>query len=284
MIDLRDVAAPPWEEDLLVTAQPKGVVDVWSLVRGARCATIETGWDSGGGWRGALVPGEQPVVVAGAWERHGVCGYDLTGQQLWQDRSRTNIEAVTALTEGRVVVTHLRRATRVLEAATGEEVRTLRGVLRMIALTSDLSLAVGGGWCRLLDRSLDPLGSRISTGLITVWCAASDGEYLVITEVGGHLRILDSDGRERARIAENFRHVLHDPVTNTWVAVHEPPEGKNSLFRFNNNGEVLEQRPWDLRVTGTATMRGGRTLILITAEGGQVVNCADWSVHGLETT
>lgn len=284
VIDLRDVAAPPWEEDLLVTAQPKGVVDVWSLVRGARCATFETVWGSGGVWRGALVPGERSVVVAGAWERHGVCGYDLTGQRLWQDRSRTNIEAVTALTGGRVVVTHLRRATRVLEAATGEEVRSLRGVLRMIALTSDLSLAVGGGWCRLLDRSLDPLGSRISTGLNMAWCAASDGEHLVVTEVDGPLRILDSDGRERARIAENFRHVLHDPVTNTWVAVHEPPEGNNSLFRFNNNGEVLERRPWDLRVSGTATMRGGRTLILITAEGGQVVNCADWSVHGLEAT
>ncbi len=283
VIDLRDVAAPPWEEDLLVTAQPKGVVDVWSLVRGARCATFETVWGSGG-WRGALVPGEHPVVVAGAWERHGVCGYDLTGQRLWQDRSRTNVEAVTALTGGRVVVTHLRRATRVLEAATGEEVRSLRGVLRLIALTSDLSLAVGGGWCRLLDRSLDPLGSRISTGLNMAWCAASDGEHLVVTEVGGPLRIVDSDGRERARIAENFRHVLHDPVTNTWVAVHEPPEGKNSLLRFSNNGEVLERRPWDLRVSGTATMRGGKTLILITAEGGQVVNCADWSVHGLETT
>ena len=283
IIDLRQVAAPPWEEDLLVTARPKGVVDVWSLMRGARCATFETIWDSGG-WRGALVPGEHPVVVAGAWERHGVCGYDLTGQQLWQDRSRTNIKAVTALTGGRVVITHLRRATRVLEATTGEEVRTLRGALRVIALRPELSLAVGGGWCRLLDRSLDPLGSRISTGLNMVWSAASDGENLAINEIGGPLRILDSDGQERARIAEHFSHILHDPVTNTWVAVHEPSDGKNSLFRFSNDGELLERRPWDLRVGSTATMRGGRTLILITDEGGQVVNCADWSVQGLEAT
>lgn len=155
VIDLREVAAPPWEEDLLITAQPKGVVDVWLLVRAARCATFETVWGSGGGWRGALVPGECSVVVAGAWERHGVCGYDLTGQRLWQDRSRTNVEAVTALAGGRVVITHLRRATRVLEAATGEEVRSLRGVLRVIALTSDLSLAVGGGGWRLVP----PAGS-----------------------------------------------------------------------------------------------------------------------------
>ncbi|MCC9204572.1 hypothetical protein [Arthrobacter sp. zg-Y769] len=281
-LDLREVAAPPWEEDLLVTARPKGVVDVWSLMRGARCVTFETVWGSGG-WRGALVPGEHPVVVAGAWEHHGVCGYDLTGQRLWQDRSRTNVEAVTALTGGRVVVTHLRRATRVLEAATGEEMRTLRGALRVIALRPDLTLAVGGGWCRLLDRSLDPLGSRISTGLNTVWCAASDGEHLAINEIGGPLRILDSDGQERARIAEHFRHLLHDPVTNTWVAVQDFGE-KNSLLRFSNDGEVLERRPWDLHIGGTATMRGGRTLILNTNQGGQVVNCADWSVRGLEAT
>lgn len=280
MIDLRQVAAAPWEEDLLVTARHKGLVDVWSLERAAHCATFETIWDYGG-WRGALVPGEHPVVVAGAWERHGVCGYDLTGQRLWQDRSRTNVEAVTALAGGRVVVTHLRRATRVLEAATGEEVRSLRGVLRVIALTSDLSLGVGGGWCRLLDGSLDPLGPRIATGLGPVWFAAGDGEHLAFTD-NGFLRILDSDGRERARVPEHFRLVLHDPVTGTWVAVGETFEGKNSLIRLSDDGEVLERRPWDLRVGGTATMRGGRTLIVITAEGVQVVNCADWSVRWLE--
>ncbi|PPB49875.1 hypothetical protein C4K88_04070 [Arthrobacter pityocampae] len=258
-------------------------MDVWSLVRGARCTTFETVWGSGG-WRGALVTGEHPVVVASAWERHGVCGYDLTGQRLWQDRSRTNIEAVTALTGGRVVVTHLRRATRVLEAATGEEMRTLRGALKVIALTSDLTLAVGGGWCRLLDRSLDPLGSRISTGLNTVWFAASDGEHLVVDELGGEpLRILDSDGRERARMDENFRHILHDPVTNTWVAVQNS-EAEHSLLRFSNEGEVLERRSRDLYVYDAATMRGGKTLILNTEEGVQVVNSADWSVQGLKAT
>lgn len=283
MIGLRQVAAPPWEEDLLVTARSKGVVDVWSLTREVRCATFETVWGSGG-WRGALVPGEHPVVVAGAWERHGVCAYDLTGRPLWQDRSRTNVQAVTALTGGRVVVTHLRSATRVLEAATGAETRTLRGALTVAALRPDLTLAVGGGWCRLLDRSLEPLGPRISTGLNTVSCAASDGKYLAINEIGGPLRILDPDGHERARIAEHFRHLLHDPVTGTWVAVHESSDGKDSLFRINNDGEILERRPWALRIGGTATMRGGKTLILITTEGVQVVNAANWSVQPLNDT
>jgi len=182
-----------------------------------------------------------------------------------------------------VVVTHLRRATRVLEAASGVAVRSLRGVLQVFAVRADMTLVVGSDWCRLLDRSLDPLGSRIETSGGGLVSAATDGEHLAVAEVGGPLRIVDLDGRDRARVADHFRHVLHDPVTKTWVAVHETFEGKNSLLRFSHDGEVLERRPWDL-VGGTATMRGGRTLVLITAEGMQVVNCADWSVRGLEAT
>jgi hypothetical protein len=281
VIDLRDVAAPAWEEDLLVTAQPKGVVHVWSLSGAARCATFETVWGSGGGWRGALVTGERPVVVAGAWERHGVCGYELSGKRLWQDRSCTNVQTVTALAGGRVAISYNRGPTRVLEAVTGDEVRSLRGVLQVIALIPGLSLGVSGGWCRLLDASLDPLGSRIMTGLHPVWLAASDGEHLAVSAVGGPLRFLDPDGRERASVAGHFRYVAHDPVTATWVAVEETFDGQNSLLRFSHDGEVLERRLW-VRVGGTATMRGGRTLVLLTAEGLQLVDCSDWSVRTLE--
>ncbi|NAZ85091.1 hypothetical protein [Kineococcus indalonis] len=280
MIDLLNVATPPWEEDLLAAAAPGGLVDVWSLTRTERIATLETVWGSGVGWRGALVPGERPVVVAGAWERHGVCGYDLSGERLWQDRSRTNVEAVTALAGGRVVVTHLRRATRVLQAATGEEVRPLRGVLRVIPLTPDLSLGVGGGWCRLLDRSLDPTGPRIATGLSPVWSAATDGEHLMTCEIGGPLRILDPEGRERARWTDHFRHLVHDPVTATWVVVHETDEGQASLLRLDYDAAVLDRQPCE-RPRDVATTRAGRSLILLTDNGVRVVDCSDWSTRVL---
>jgi len=85
-------------------------------------------------------------------------------------------------------------------------------------------------------------------------------------------------------VAEHFRHVLHDPVTGTWIVVGETLAGKNSLLRLSDDGEVLEHRPWDLRVGGTATMRGGRTLVMITAGGVQVLDCADWSVTEIEAT
>lgn len=280
MIGLQEVAAPPWEEDLLVTAESGPVVHVWSRERAARCATFETVHDFGGR-RVALVPGERPVVVAGAYTRHGVCGYDLSGQRLWQDRSRTNVQVLTALAGGRVAVSCNRGPTRVMEAATGNEVCSLRGVLRVIALTPDLSLGVSGGWCRLLDGSLDPLGSRIMTGLNPVWLAASDGEHLAVSGIGGPLRFLNRDGLERASVAGHFRHVVHDPVTATWVLVRVCDDGQTSLLRLTEDAEVLEQRSW-VPFRDVTTMGGGRMLVLLTDEGPQVLDCSDWSVRALE--
>lgn len=281
MTGLREVAAVPWEEDLLVTAQFARVVHVWSLVSGAQVATFESVFEFGGR-RLALVPGQSPVVVAGAWTRHGVCGYDMRGHQLWQDRSRTNVQTMTALAGGRVAVSCNRGPTRVLDAATGREESSLRGVREVFALSPDLSLAMGSNWCRLLDYSLDPLGARIAVPSAMLVSAATDGEHVAVAEVGGPLRILDLDGRERARVSDHFRHVVHDPVTRTWVVVRESDEGTTSLVRLAHDAEVLEQRRCD-PVADTTTIRGGRALALLVDEGVQVVDCSDWSTLTLRT-
>ncbi|WP_432542915.1 WD40 repeat domain-containing protein [Kineococcus sp. SYSU DK002] len=279
MNDLRQVAVPLWEEDLLVTAEFERVVHVWSRERAARCATFETVYDFGGR-RVALVPGERPVVVAGAYTRHGVCGYDLSGERLWQDRSRSNVQVLTALAGGRVAVSCDRGPTRVLDAATGKEVRSLRGVLQVMALSEDLSLAVGGGWCRLLDRCLDPLAPRIPTGLGPVWSAATDGKHLAI-EDNGFLRLLDLDGHERVRVGDHLRPLAHDPVTRTWVTIRETWAGQASLVRFDDAAVVVEERSCE-RPRDVAVMGAGRALVLLTDAGVQVVDCSDWSTRVLD--
>ncbi len=278
--DLSEVAVPPWGEDLLVAAWFGGVVGVWSVAGRARCAEFNTVYDFGGR-RLALVPGERPVVVAGAWARHGVCGYGVTGERLWQDRSRTNVHIVTALAGGRVAVSYNRSTTRVLEAATGDEVRSLRGVRQVFALRPDLSLGMGSDWCRLLNDSLNPLGPRIAVPSAAIVSAASDGDHVAITEVGGPLRIIDSGGQERARVNDTFLHVVHDPATDTWVVIHATTHEQYSLLRLTHDAEVLEQRPC-APVRDVATMRGGRTLVLIREEGVQLLDCSDWSVETLD--
>ncbi|WP_146149612.1 hypothetical protein [Kineococcus rhizosphaerae] len=275
------MATPPWEEDLLVTAQPQGVVDVWSLrrdaPRGERCATFETVWDIGG-WRGVLVPGECPVVVASAWERHGVCGYDLSGQQLWQDRSRTNVNAVTALPDGRVVVTYGRRATRVLEAVSGQEVRVLRGVLKLIPLTMDAHWwsAAGGvvywivRWSRWgpgSRRDWVRSGSRRATE--STWPLRTTGSCAssiptVVSAWGGR-----SPAPPGARFSE--RDLGDDPRDLARAGV---------AGRFDDDAVVLEERACE-RPRDVAVMGGGRALVVLVDAGVQVVDCSNWSTRVL---
>lgn len=190
------------------------------------------------------------------------------------------MQILTALAEGRIAVSYNRSTTRVLEAATGHEVRSLRGVRRVFALRPDVSLGLGSDWCRLLNQSLDPLGPRIPVPSAALVSAAYDGDHVAIAEVGGPLRIIDSGGRERARVDDHFRHVVHDPTTDTWVLIHATSEGQFSLLRLTHDAEILEQRPC-ARVYDVATIRGGRTLALLTEEGVQLLDCSDWGLQTL---
>lgn len=261
----------------MAAAEFEHVVHVGSITTGAPSITFETIFDWGGR-RLALVSDDDPVVVAGAWTRHGVCGYDLAGMRLWQDTSRSAVQVITSLADGRVAVSYSRGPTRVLQAASGRQLRSLHGVRQVFALTPDTSLAMGSGWCRLLDRSLAPSGPRIAAPSALLVSAATDGVHLTLVEVGGPLRILDLDGNERASIAGHVRHVVHDPVTATWVALQELRDGQTSLLRLGDDAQVLDERTC-VPVRAVATVQAGKALTLLTDEGLQVLKCADWSVR-----
>ena len=99
MPEIRHVAAPRGEPDLFVAGEFERTAHVWCLSRATEVASVDTVFDFGGR-RLALVTGDAPVIVAGAWARHGVCGYSLTGEQLWQNKARSAIQHVTALRLG----------------------------------------------------------------------------------------------------------------------------------------------------------------------------------------
>ena len=121
-----NVAASPWDEDLVLAGEFERAAHVWSLHQGAEVACIDTVHDFGGR-RLALVTGAQPMVIAGAYERQGVCGYSLTGERVWQNRARSAVQHLTGLACGRVAVGYARGPAVVLEASSGKELRSLRG-------------------------------------------------------------------------------------------------------------------------------------------------------------
>ena len=245
MAGISHVSAPPWERDLFVAGESSGTVHVWSLDRAAEVATVDTVFEFGGR-RLDLVTGDEPLIVAGAWARHGVWGYTLAGERVWQDRERSAVRRVTALDAGRVAVGYARGPAVVLDA-TGQQLRSLRGVTEVHPLTPDLSLLESNGSVRLADADLEPTGKRIALRSFAVLDAAAGGGHVAVAEAAGPLRILDFDGAERAAHTEPGRHTLdvgYERASGTWQALVLPYRdgGGCELVRLSDDAEVLERR------------------------------------------
>jgi hypothetical protein len=259
------VAAPPWEQDLFVAGAFERTAHVWSLSRAAEVACVGTVFDFGGR-RLALVTGDEPVIVAGAWERHGVCGYSLAGQRIWQNKTRSAVQHVAALASGRVAVGYARGPAAVLDAATGQELRSLRGVTGVHALTPEMSLLASNTYVRLADADLEPMGQRIALRSFAVLDAAASAHHVAVAEAAGPLRILALDGAERAThtVADGRTlTVTHERASGTWRALTRVDRGDvvdYGLVRLSDDGEVLEQRPFDA-LTDATWLHDGAVLV-----------------------
>lgn len=266
MPDIRHVAAPRWEPDLFVAGEFERTAHVWSLSRATEVATVDTVFDFGGR-RLAIVTGDAPVIVAGAWARHGVCGYSLTGEQIWQNKARSAVQSVTALGSGRVAVGYAKGPAAVLDAMTGQELRSLRAVTGVHALTPAMSLLESTTYVQLADTNLEAIGKRIALRSFAVLDAATSGEHVAVAEAAGPLRILDLDGTERAAHAVPGGHVLtvaRDRATGTWPAVSRVERGTDvayELIRLSDDAELLERRPFDAGGDAMAWLREGTVLV-----------------------
>lgn len=108
-----------------------GSVQVWSIADQAPRAQFDTILDFGGRRLALCVSQERTVVVAGAWERHGICGYDgRTGERLWQRKDLKKVQALSPVDGNAVAACFDLRSMQVLDAASGATVATVRGVRR----------------------------------------------------------------------------------------------------------------------------------------------------------
>lgn len=139
MSAFRQLAIPISGDDAIATATleikmdgtPDGSVQVWSIPEQAPRAAFDTILDFGGR-RLALCGGsDRQVVVAGAWERHGICGYDArTGERLWQRKDLKKVQSLSPVDGSAVAACFDTRPMHLLDAASGATVATVRGVRR----------------------------------------------------------------------------------------------------------------------------------------------------------
>ncbi|HYP24181.1 MAG TPA: hypothetical protein VEV43_11455 [Actinomycetota bacterium] len=114
------------DSDLAVGWGRFDAVHVFSLSRRELLGSFASIFERGGR-RLAVVDGDPPVVVAGAWDRYGVAGYGIDGELVWERRDLKKSQQLHPVGKGGVAVGMEYKMMHVVEATTGETVRTVRG-------------------------------------------------------------------------------------------------------------------------------------------------------------
>ncbi len=186
------------ESDLFATAVFEKNVTLWSLSDRSRLAEFTTGLDYGGR-RLAVVDDRPTAVVAGAYNVHGISGYDRAGARLWHRRDLKAVQHVTAIAwpslRQAVAVGLAHTSLHFLDLADGRTIDKLRGVRHIYAGRDGWLLGVVG---KKEVRAYDWTGLRVlwkaPLRTFTVLDAALSESAVLYSEVGGVLRCFARDG------------------------------------------------------------------------------------------
>jgi hypothetical protein len=271
MADVRLVAPPLLRTDIVALGEFEVTVHVCRLSPAAVEATVETVLSFGGDRLALCSDGDSLIVVAGAWERHGVCGYDpATGARMWQRKDLKRAGPLSPAGDGSLVAAAVsERAMQVLDARTGESVAKVRGA-DSLRQSPFASLAVTG-WYRQLALLESDAWSRLWTAPVEGFALlgmafAPDGVAASDSGDVGFVYAFDLNGRERWRYRlppETLCWALgFDEDSSEWLGLahHVNRRTPDALLRWSRDGAVRAKR--DLApVTAAAFVRGGHFLV-----------------------
>lgn len=273
MTDIRHIAAAAASDRLFLTAEFERRVRVWSFAERSLTAELDTVLDFGG-QRLALCGSEKPIVVAGAWERYGICGYAPDGTRLWQRKDLRQPQHISPAAEGALVVAGFdQRPLHVLDAGSGETVATVRGVRRFYdSPFADVGLGEMYGHVVLLGT--DDWKARRKApvdGFATLSGAAAPGALAVADVVSfdagrSSVSCRNLTGellwRWDCPPEVNCPALAWDDDASEWVGVlnHVNNKQPDTLVRWSADGDVTAERPLAL-LAEYAFLPGGRHLV-----------------------
>jgi hypothetical protein len=242
-----DIAAPRWSDDAFVLVRNDGTVVVASMVEGPQ-HTLATVWESGGQRVALGQLGERPVVVAGAWNRHGIRAYDAeTAAPLWDRRDRTHVQHIHVLEGGLVALSYEGQPSVIVDLETGHALWTIRGAREVWPGPDRTCIVAGRGWVALADLDRQRVGARIPVESFAVLDTFTTTDQVGVSEAAGPFRILDHDGAELGRYGLDGRHLLRvarDPVSQTWAGLELAHEhGGHWLVRLDDTATLIDRRP-----------------------------------------
>jgi hypothetical protein len=272
----RHVAALGQSDDLFVTGAWDREVCLWSLAGRKLVSRLDTVLD-GGGRRLALCrrgPDRAPVVVAGAYTRHGVRAYDPTnGDILWERKDLRGLGALGAAVGGDAVAVNGERPLQILDASTGETVARLRGVRDFKAdARSHLALAAPFARLGVVDtRTWKRCWSVAVDAWATFDAAFSDTAILVSVApnrpaAATHCYTLTGERRwaREAPAETTLLNVGWDAERRHWLGVRHHVNNRHPdlLVSWDEDGEPLTEIPLRGHSDDYAFMADDRLLVL----------------------
>lgn len=269
-------------DDIVVGADENAHrVHVLGLRPAVRISTFDTIIDSGGTRLALCTPDGAPIVVAGAWERHGVCAYDgLTGERLWQRKDLKRVQRLSPIADERLVSVGLEgRSMHLLDLITGATRFKLRAAeslwqsrlapLAAAGYYNEISLYDSTTWGRLWKRGVP--GHSVGP-------ADFSPDSILVSSRG--LTCFDLRGEIRWQVLPaamvGYREVAWDGTSNEWVTIegHANRLVPDSIVRWSDQGSLRSRMQFLDGLAGAVFLPGGRALVtnsgaLIDATTGQ---------------
>jgi outer membrane protein assembly factor BamB len=270
------VAPALHRDDVVALGEFEETVDVYGLEPPHLLATLSTVLSFGGDRLALCSVRDSLVVVAGAWERHGVCGYDAESSEcLWQRKDLKRVGRVSPAGDGSLVAVALDgRAMQVLDAATGVSVARVREAQGLWQSRHDALAALGWyqqlavvdtrDWTRVWKASVDGFAvvgvAFAPDGLLASDAADVDQGHLSQVYAFG----LDGKEKWRHRLSVEMScwALAWNEASDEWVGLahNYNRSTPDVLLRWARDGGELAAIPL-ASVTAAAFVPGGGRLV-----------------------
>jgi hypothetical protein len=281
VVNLREIAVTLDRDDVVALGEARERVHVVALQPPGHVATFDTILDFGGKRLAMCSVGERLVVVAAAWERDGICGYDaLTGARLWQRKDLKRTQRLSPAGKGELVAASLEgQALQVLDAATGETKASIRSAASF--WQSPLAPVAVTGWNReiaLIDTVSWERRWRGPIEGFAVLDAAFGSDFLAVSDAHtahGSIYCFGLDGQlvwRHEEAPETLCWALGwDGERREWLGLehHVNKKAPDLLSRWSSTGAPISQEEVESVGGGAAFLLGGRTLV---TQSGNVVD------------
>lgn len=290
VVNLHAIATALDRDDVVALGEAKERVHVVGLRPPALITTFDTVLDFGGNRLALCNPSGRLVVVAAAWERHGICGYDaMSGSRLWQRKDLKRTQRLSPAGKGELVAAALEgQALSLLDAATGETRASISGAASLwqnphapfavtgwnhvVALTETVS------WAR---RWHAPIAG------FALLDAAFGIDAIVVSDAHtahGSIYCFGVDGRLKWRHEEPPETLCwalgRDDETDDWLGLehHVNKKAPDYLARWSSTGALISRTEVESVGGGAAFLPGGRRMV---TKAGKIIDCRSGSATPL---